>query len=230
MTTKILRLAFGLAVALGVLATGVLKADTYDKRTVFTFNRPISVPGVTLPAGKYMFRLVDTETSRKVVQVLDEHGRKPYAMLHTIPDIRRDASGSPEVRFMETAKGQPTAVQTWWYPNERIGYEFIYPKDQARRLAQAVVEPVLTTRTETTKVEETRTAELERLTPTEEKPVVAEAAPEPIVPAGVVQEGVVADARTELPTTATHLPLVGLIGLLAMASAGALRFLRMVRT
>ena len=229
MTTKILRLACGLAVALGVLATGVLKADTYDKRTVFTFNRPISVPGVTLPAGKYMFRLVDTETSRKVVQVLDEHGRKPYAMLHTIPDIRRDASGSPEVRFMETAKGQPTAVQTWWYPNERIGYEFIYPKDQARRLAQAVVEPVLTTRTETTKVEETRTAELERLTPTEEKPVVAEAAPEPIVPAGVVQEGVVADARTELPTTATHLPLVGLIGLLALASAGALRFLRMVR-
>jgi hypothetical protein len=230
MTTKILRLACGLAVALGVLATGVLKADTYDKRTVFTFNRPISVPGVTLPAGKYMFRLVDTETHRKVVQILDEHGKKPYAMLHTIPDIRRDASESPEVRFMETAKGQPTAVQTWWYPNERIGYEFIYPKDQARRLAQAVVEPVLTTRTETTKVEETKTAELERLTPTEEKPVVAEAAPEPIVPAGVVQEGVVADARTELPTTATHLPLVGLIGLLALASAGALRFLRMVRT
>jgi len=230
MTTKILRLACGLAVALGVLATGVLKADTYDKRTVFTFNRPISVPGVTLPAGKYMFRLVDTETSRKVVQVLDEHGKKPYAMLHTIPDIRRDESGTPEVRFMETAKGQPTAVKTWWYPNERIGYEFIYPKDQARRLAQAVVEPVLTTRQETTKVEETRTAELERLTPTEERPVVAEAAPEPIVPTGVVQEGVVAEARTELPTTATHLPLVGLIGLLALAGAGALRFLRMVRT
>ena len=230
MTTKILRLACGLAVALGVLATGVLKADTYDKRTVFTFNRPISVPGVTLPAGKYMFRLVDTETSRKVVQVLDEHGKKPYAMLHTIPDIRRDESGTPEVRFMETAKGQPTAVKTWWYPNERIGYEFIYPKDQARRLAQAVVEPVLTTRQETTKVEETRTAELERLTPTEEKPVVAEAAPEPIVPTGVVQEGVVAEARTELPTTATHLPLVGLIGFLALAGAGALRFLRMGRT
>jgi len=230
MTTKILRLACGLAVALGVLATGVLKADTYDKRTVFTFNRPISVPGVTLPAGKYMFRLVDTETSRKVVQVLDEHGKKPYAMLHTIPDIRRDESGTPEVRFMETAKGQPTAVKTWWYPNERIGYEFIYPKDQARRLAQAVVEPVLTTRQETTKVEETRTAELDRLTPSEEKPVVAEAAPEPIVPTGVVQEGVVAEARTELPTTATHLPLVGLIGFLALAGAGALRFLRMGRT
>jgi hypothetical protein len=206
--------------------TGVLKADSYDKRTVFTFNRPIALPGVTLPAGKYMFRLVDTETSRKVVQVLDEHGKKPYAMLHSIPEIRRDESGSPEVRLMETAKGQPTAVKTWWYPNERTGYEFIYPKDQARRLAQAVVEPVLTTREETTKVEETRTAQLERLTPTEEKPVVAEAAPEPILPTGIVQEGVVAEARTELPTTATQLPLIGLIGLLALAGAGALRFRR----
>ena len=63
---KILRVVFGLGIAAGVLATGVLRADTYDKRTVFTFNRPISLPGVTLPAGKYMFRLVDTETTRKV--------------------------------------------------------------------------------------------------------------------------------------------------------------------
>jgi hypothetical protein len=89
MSIKVFRLACGFAVAAALMMAGVLKADSYDKRTVFTFNRPISVPGVTLPAGKYMFRLVDTETSRKVVQVLDEHGKKPYAMLHTIPEIRR---------------------------------------------------------------------------------------------------------------------------------------------
>jgi hypothetical protein len=228
---KILRVVFGLGITAGVLATGVLRADTYDKRTVFSFNRPISLPGVTLPAGKYMFRLVDTETTRKVVQVLDEHGKKPYAMLHTIPDIRRDASGSPEVRFMETAKGQPSAVKTWWYPQERIGYEFIYPKEQARRLARAVVEPVLTTREETTKQEETQTAQLERLAPTgQETPVVETAAPEPIVPSGIVQEGLVAEARTDLPTTASQLPLVGLIGLLALAGAGGIRLFRIVRT
>src|SRR5512138_1347425 len=142
--TKVLRLICGLAVAAGVLTTGVLLAQPHDKRTVFSFNRPISVPGVTLPAGKYMFRLVDTETSRKVIQVLSEDGKKPYAMLHTIPDVRRDASENPEVRFLETAKGQPSAVKAWWYPQETIGYEFIYPKEQARKLAQAIVEPVLT--------------------------------------------------------------------------------------
>lgn len=229
--TKILRVICGLAVAAGFVLAGVVGAQTNDKRTVFSFNRPVSLPGVTLPAGKYMFRLVDTETTRKVVQVLDEHGKKPYAMLHTIPDIRRDASGSPEVRFMETAKGQPSAVKTWWYPQERIGYEFIYPKEQARRLAQAVVEPVLTTREETTKSEETQTAQLERLAPTgQETPVVETAKPEPIVPTGVVQEGVVAEARTDLPTTASQLPLVGLIGLLALAGAGGIGLVRFVRT
>ena len=227
---KLLRVACGLAVAAGVLAAGVLRADTYDKRTMFTFNRPISVPGVTLAAGTYMFRLVDTETSRKVIQVLDEHGKKPFAMLHTIPDVRRDTSGSPEVRFLETGKGQPSAVKAWWYPGETIGYEFIYPKDQARLLSHSIVEPVLTTREETKKPEETRTAKLERLAPTgEETPVVAEAPPEPVLPAEIVQEGTVAEARTELPTTASRLPLVGLIGLLALAGAGGLGLLRFAR-
>jgi hypothetical protein len=132
---------------------------------------------------------------------------------------------------METAKGQPSAVKTWWYPQERIGYEFIYPKEQARRLARAVVEPVLTTREETTKQEETQTAQLERLAPTgQETPVVETAAPEPIVPSGIVQEGLVAEARTDLPTTASQLPLVGLIGLLALAGAGGIRLFRIVRT
>ena len=42
----------------------------------------------------------------------------------------------PEVRFMETAKGQPSAVKTWWYPSERIGYEFIYPKRAGDAVSQ----------------------------------------------------------------------------------------------
>jgi hypothetical protein len=224
---KLLRSICGLGVALGLLAGVATAQTTYDKRTVFTFNRPVSLPGVTVPAGKYLFRLVDTETTRKVIQVLSEDGKTPYVMLHSIPDVRPEASSSPEVRFLETAKGTPSAVKTWWYPGERIGYEFIYPKDQARLLAHGSVEPVLTTRTETTKPEETTTAELERLAPTgEEVAIVAEPLPAPVAPTGIVQEGTVAEARTELPKTASPLPLVGLIGLLALAAAGGLRLWR----
>ncbi len=103
-TMKVLRTACGIAAAVA-LAAGVALAQPNDKRTVFTFNRPISLPGVTLPAGKSMFRLVDTETTRKVVQVLSENGKTPYTMLHTIPDIRRDASGTPEVKVPGNRQG-----------------------------------------------------------------------------------------------------------------------------
>lgn len=216
---------WGIAVAAALIA-GVARADTFDKRTLFTFSQPIALPGVTLPAGQYLFRIVDTTTSRKVVQVLSADGKTPYAMLHSIPDIRRDASGNPEVRFMETAKGHPNAVKTWWYPNETIGYEFIYPKDQARALAKEVAEPILTTKAEAPA--EVKTGELARITPKgEEVPVAAE--PAPAEPTGVVQEGTLAEARTELPVTATSIPVFGMIGLIALALAGGLRLWRVAQ-
>jgi len=220
----------GVAVV-AALTAGAALAQPSDKRTVFTFNRPIALPGVTLPAGDYMFRLVDTESTRKVIQVLSGDGKKPYAMLHTIPDVRVEASNDPEVRFMETAKGHPSPVKTWWYPGERIGYEFIYPKEQARLLAKESTSPVLTTKVETTKVEETKTADLERLTPKgEELAVVAQPEPQPVVPTGIAQQGTLAEARTQLPVTATRIPVYGLIGLLAVALAGGLRLWRVART
>ena len=224
MRTKVLWAACGLAVVVA-LVPGIARADTFDKRTVFTFNRPVALPGVTLPAGDYIFRLVDTTTSRKVIQVLSGDGKTPYAMLHSIPEVRREVSEKPEVRFMETAKGQPNAIKTWWYPGETTGYEFIYPKEQARRLAQASASPVLTTKLETAKPQE---AELERIAPSgEEVEVVPE--PEPIVPSGIVQEGALAEARTELPVTATDTPLLGLLGLVALSLFAGLRLWRTAR-
>jgi len=227
MATKKLILVAGVLTVFGALAAAPVRGETFDKRTVFTFNRPISVPGVTLPAGDYMFRIVDTTTGRKVIQVLSGDGKTPYAMLHSIPEIRRDASEKPEVRFLETAKGQPSAIKTWWYPGERTGYEFIYPKDQAKALAKVVAEPVLTTRVETAKPQE---AELERIAPSgEEVPVLVVAEPEPIVPSGIVQEGTLAEARTELPATATRIPVFGALGFVALLLAGGLRVFRTTR-
>jgi hypothetical protein len=223
MTTRMLRSICAAGLALGLLG-GVAMAQTHDKRTTFTFNRPIALPGVTLPAGSYVFRLVDTDTTRKVIQVLSGDGKTPYVMLHSIPDIRVEPGSSPEVRFLETAKGTPSAVKAWWYPGERIGYEFIYPKEQARQLVRGSTEPVLTTRVETTKPEETKAGDLERLAPSGQEAAVVESVP--AEPTGVVQEGTLAEARTELPVTATNLPLVGLIGLLALGAAFGLRFSR----
>lgn len=122
-----------LVVLVFCMASGA-NAITSDKRTLFTFNTPVALPGVTLPAGTYMFRLADPDTTRRVIQVANEKGTESFAMLLTTPSEPRDASGEPEIQFMETVSGAPVAVQAWWYSGESIGYEFMYPKSQRANL------------------------------------------------------------------------------------------------
>src|SRR5262249_8918440 len=110
-----------------------------------------------------IFRLADDESTRKVIQVVSSDGTKPYAMLLTVPEERRDAAKDAEVSFLETASTTPSAVRAWWYPGERTGYEFIYPRAQARQLARSRGESGLTTKADTTKTEETRSGELTRI-------------------------------------------------------------------
>ena len=138
-------------------------AQPLDKRTLFTFSGPVSLPGVTLPAGQYLFRVANPDSSASVVQVLDAAGTTPYGLFFTIPAERLEPASSPEVRFMETAAGTPAAIRTWWYPGERRGYEFIFPKEQARRLAMGGADPVLTTQAPTTTAAQTNTTELSRV-------------------------------------------------------------------
>jgi hypothetical protein len=129
------RLCF--ASVLVVLVFGVASgasAFTSDKRTLFTFSQPVALPGVTLPAGTYMFRLADPTTSRKVIQVTDTQGVQSYAMLLSLETRRNTPSPDPEIRFLETPAGAPMPVSAWWYAGESVGYQFIYPKDQLEAL------------------------------------------------------------------------------------------------
>jgi hypothetical protein len=142
------RRIFGVATCAAVLlalaaGTASARLAPIDKRTYFTFSGPVSIPGVTLPAGKYMFRLADS-ARRDVVQVLSSDGLTPYAMFFAMRVQRTEAAAEPEIRFMETAANMPVAVDTWWYPNERSGYAFVYPKEQLRRLLVGTRPNILT--------------------------------------------------------------------------------------
>ena len=127
-----------LVVLVGAASGANAFTNTSDKRTYFTFSQPVALPGVTLPAGTYMFRLADDTTTRKVIQVTNKEGTQNFAMLHTMPVYRLDAPRDPEVRFMETASGAPIAVRAWWQGGERTGYEFIYSKAQLAALNRNV--------------------------------------------------------------------------------------------
>lgn len=148
------------------LAPRVASAQPADKITYFTFSAPVDMPGVALPAGKYVFRLANPDTSRNVVQVTSADGKRVVGLFFSHPADRRDPAKDSEVRFMEASAGAPAAIKTWWYPGERTGYEFIYPKNQARRLAQRTNQDVLTTKAETTTAQQTNTEDLTRVSAT----------------------------------------------------------------
>ena len=132
------------AALLAVCVAGSANAQPLDRRTNFTFRNPTSVPGVTLAPGEYQFRVIDSYT-RDVVQVLSADGMKPYAMFFTLPLWRPDPAKDSELAFMETAAGMLQAVKTWYYIGESTGREFLYPKEQARLLAQGTGEYIPTT-------------------------------------------------------------------------------------
>src|SRR5689334_11586218 len=99
------------AFILASFVAAVATADTIDKRTTFSFNTPVAIPGVTLPAGSYLFHVVDTDTTRDVVQVLSADGKTPYAMFFTLPIWRSETSPDPELTFIETAADMPHAIR-----------------------------------------------------------------------------------------------------------------------
>src|SRR4029077_15183492 len=57
--------------ALFGVAAHVTADSNIDQRTLLTFSGPVQMPGVTLPAGKYVFRLAGTSL-HNVMQVFDD--------------------------------------------------------------------------------------------------------------------------------------------------------------
>ena len=117
-----------------------------NQKTYFTFSQAVELPGgVMLPAGKYTFKLADTSGSRDVVQVFNEDETKILAMFLTVSATRPEVAEDSVITFAEAPASAPQPVRFWYYPGRRDGHEFIYPMDQARRIAQLTRTRVLAT-------------------------------------------------------------------------------------
>lgn len=183
---------------------------TLDKLTHLTFTGPVQVPGATLDAGTYRFRLTNPETSRNVLQVLSHDGSAVYAMFHTTPDSRVEVTAESMVTFKETPAGVPPVVRTLFYGGEHRGYEFVYPP-------MAPVPPP---------VERPQPAITYAPYPPMSVPATPEAEPAPVRSTEWVPyaPSSAAAVQTELPRTATRLPWVGVGGftLIVLGFAAAL--------
>lgn len=214
------------AVCLFLLPSAAL-ADDWNRKTIVTFSVPVEVPGVgaqVLPAGTYVFKIMDSPSNRHIVQIFNKEETHIYTTILAIPNYRLRATDQTVMTFKERAAGEPQALRAWFYPGRQWGDEFVYPKFKALELAKIANEPVLYTPIEVASIEDLKTAPVEAAMPTGETVAMTEVVEAP--PAEPVAEPVeVAEVeKTEtLPQTASYLPLLGLFGVLSLGAAGVMR-------
>jgi hypothetical protein len=161
-STKILS-ACG-AVVLGATLAAAQGPPT-DKNTVVTFSAPVSLPGVTLPAGSYLFKLADSQVNRNIVQVFAEDRSKIYATILAIPAERNEPADETVITFSEAPANTAPALHYWYYPGDKRGQEFVYPRAQAQAIANAAQTSVLAVDAEPGNIESMKDAEVSRVEP-----------------------------------------------------------------
>lgn len=126
-------------------------ADAWNRKTRVTFSGPVEIPGVhlkgwgVLPAGSYVFRILDSQSDRHIVQILNQDETTVYATILAIPNYRLKATDKTTITFRERPAGQPEALRAWFYPGRNWGEEFVYPKSVAIALAKETETAVLFT-------------------------------------------------------------------------------------
>jgi LPXTG-motif cell wall-anchored protein len=213
--------------ALAVMGVGLLgtmlvpkaHADAWDKRTIVTVNEPVIAGNKVLQPGTYVWKLLDSQSNRHIVQIFDRDQRRLESTILAIPNYRLHPLGKSQFAFWETPAGVPKAVRAWFYPGDNFGQEFAYPKQLVAQLASAVPVPV------PMDYKEAEPAPAPEAQPTSgSEPVPAPAAqpvpqPEPQQPTGGDQPVSVPLARS-LPHTASSSTLVGLVGLGFLSLSG----------
>jgi hypothetical protein len=208
-------IGIALAVTLaGVVAVSAARADELDKKTVLTFSQPVEIPGHVLPAGTYIFKLLNSLTDRHVVQVFNADGSKIIATILAIPDYRLKATDQTVIKFVEVPAGSPEVIRAWFYPGNTIGQEFVYPRTRARALALASKSavPAMAGDVADVDADALKTARIIAVTP-EEKEIAVTAAIQTTPAASTLAS---AEPRRRLPKTASPLPLIVLFGLMSM--------------
>lgn len=195
----------------GIIFAPRSQADEWNKKTIFTFSEPVEVPGLALPAGTYVFKLMDSQSDRDIVQIFNKDQSKLFATILAIPDYRMNPTDKTVVTFDERPKNSPEAVDAWFYPGDNYGMEFVYPKERATVLAKANNRPVLAHEASPqAKPAELKAVPVKAVNPAGEEVQVAKVVTPPKMPA------------PKMPHTASNLPLLVMLGLLSLGLAFAL--------
>lgn len=236
--------ALALAGVVMFCMTGVrARADAWDKKTILTVDQPIQVRNTYLEPGTYVFKLMNSNSDRHIVQIFNSDQSRIIDTVLAIPNYRLQPTGDSRFAFWETPPGTAKAMRAWFYPGDNFGQEFPYPKNLRQLEVAAVVsrtEPAPAFADNTPTAEAETKAEAAAASPTPAPQPAAENTPQPVQqsepvviaqnspaaspdPAPAAAEAPQTPSTSELPKTGSPYPGLALIGLASLLSYAVLR-------
>jgi hypothetical protein len=107
-----------------LLGAAAVARGSVPHTNYLTFSARFALPGISLPAGTYIFDVV-SPGSYDVVRVRD--GAHVYMTLFTKRVERpRGLRADRQILFSEGRPGETPAVKVWFPVGESIGHEFLY--------------------------------------------------------------------------------------------------------
>ena len=206
------------------------QADEWNKKTVLTVDQPIQVTNTVLQPGTYVFRLLESQSDRHIVQIFDGDQTHVISTILAIPNYRLQPTGRSQFTFWETPPGTARALRAWFHPGDNFGQEFPYPKQltmlQSPASAPAPgpppVAPAPPPQPEAPPPPPSQT--MTQQSAKEEPVEIAQSAPPPAPepPPAPPQP----QQPETLPKTGSSYPMIGLGGLLSLCGYGLLRLKR----
>ena len=123
------------ALASVVAVTGVLAASSSHAANILmpltmtnnlTFSKAVSLPGVTLAAGTYVFEAGPGGTNPNIVRVLSQNRQRVFYIAFTVPIVRKNNAERTVLTFGEAANGSVAPIVAWYPIGSNSGHEFMY--------------------------------------------------------------------------------------------------------
>jgi hypothetical protein len=113
--------------AVALLGGAVTEGSVGARTSYITFSGAVRLPGVTLPAGTYIFERVDSLNRIDLVRVLARDRSKTYMMGFTnLVERPAKMSSKATITLGEAAAGMAPAVTAWYPAGENTGHQFNY--------------------------------------------------------------------------------------------------------
>jgi LPXTG-motif cell wall-anchored protein len=221
------RSAFSLLILIGLMGAfmaPLAKADPVYKRTEVTFSEPVEIPGMVLPAGTYVMKLLDPYMDRDIVRFYNAREDHMYKMVFAVRDYRLVPVDHTVITFEERANNAPQAIKEWFPAGENWGEEFVYPKPPiAAQVPPQQLQPRPTALAPVpAPIPESKPAAplapVAQVQPQQPPVEIAQAQPSP-----APSKPAAAEPVKELPKTASNLPIVGLFGGMLLLAGAILR-------